>query len=65
MQVIKAEVPLSEMLSYDAELTSMTGAPRLVPHGDVATTTRCPGHLQDKIIAASKAERGGEVQGEA
>ena len=25
MQVIKAEVPLSEMLAYDAELTSMTG----------------------------------------
>ena len=25
LQVIKAEVPLSEMLSYDAELTSMTG----------------------------------------
>ena len=34
LQVIKAEVPLAEMLSYDAELTSMTGRPRLLPHGD-------------------------------
>ena len=29
------------------------------------TTTRCPSHLQEKIIATSKAERGGEVHGEA
>ena len=55
--MIKAEVPLAEMLSYDAELTSMTGRPRLVPHGD-GPLRRGPGHLQEKMIAAAKAERG-------
>jgi elongation factor G len=64
MQIIKAEVPLSEMLSYDAELTSMTGA-RGSYHMEMSHYDEVPGHLQDKIIATSKAERGGEVQGEA
>jgi elongation factor G len=64
MQVIKAEVPLAEMLSYDAELTSMTGG-RGSYHMDMSHYDEVPGHLQDKIIATSRAERGGEVQGEA
>jgi len=64
LQVIKAEVPLSEMLSYDAELTSMTGA-RGSYHMEMSHYDEVPGHLQDKIIATSRAERGGEVQGEA
>jgi elongation factor G len=64
MQIIKAEVPLSEMLSYDAELTSMTGA-RGSYHMEMSHYDEVPGHLQDKIIATSKAERGGEVHGEA
>jgi elongation factor G len=57
LQVIKAEVPLSEMLSYDAELTSMTGA-RGSYHMEMGHYDEVPAHLQDKIIAASKAERG-------
>jgi elongation factor G len=57
LQVIKAEVPLSEMLSYDAELTSMTGA-RGSYHMEMSHYDEVPGHLQDKIVAASKAERG-------
>jgi elongation factor G len=64
MQLIKAEVPLSEMLSYDAELTSMTGA-RGSYHMEMSHYDEVPGHLQEKIIAASKAERAGEVQDEA
>jgi elongation factor G len=55
LQVIKAEVPLSEMLSYDAELTSMTGA-RGSYHMEMSHYDEVPGHLQEKIVAASKAQ---------
>jgi len=58
LQVIKAEVPLSEMLSYDAELTSMTGG-RGSYHMEMGHYDEVPAHLQDKIITAAKAERGG------
>jgi elongation factor G len=64
LQVIKAEVPLSEMLSYDAELTSMTGA-RGSYHMEMSHYDEVPSHLQEKIVAASKAERAGEVKEEA
>jgi elongation factor G len=57
LQVIRAEVPLSEMLTYDAELTSMTGA-RGSYHMELTRYDEVPGHLQEKIIAAAKAERG-------
>ena len=57
MQVIKAEVPLAEMLSYDAELTSMTGG-RGSYHMEMGHYDEVPGHLQDKIITAARAERG-------
>jgi elongation factor G len=57
LQVIKAEVPLAEMLSYDAELTSMTGG-RGSYHMEMDHYDEVPGHLQEKVIAASKAERG-------
>jgi elongation factor G len=57
LQVIKAEVPLAEMLSYDAELTSMTGA-RGSYHMVMDHYDEVPAHLQEKIIAAAKAERG-------
>jgi elongation factor G len=57
LQVVKAEVPLSEMLSYDAELTSMTGG-RGSYHMEMGHYEEVPGHLQEKIIAAAKAERG-------
>ncbi len=56
-QVIRAEVPLSEMLSFDAELTSMTGG-RGSYHMEMSHYDEVPGHLQEKIIAAAKAERG-------
>jgi elongation factor G len=63
LQVIRAEVPLSEMLTYDAELTSMTGA-RGSYHMELSHYDEVPGHLQEKIIFAAKAEKG-EVKEEA
>jgi len=57
LQVIKAEVPLAEMLSYDAELTSMTGG-RGSYHMEMDHYDEVPGHLQERVIAAAKAERG-------
>jgi elongation factor G len=57
LQVIKAEVPLAEMLSYDAELTSMTGG-RGSYHMEMDHYDEVPAHLQEKIIAAARAERG-------
>jgi len=58
LQVIRAEVPLSEMLSYDAELTSMTGA-RGSYHMEYSHYDEVPAHLQTKIISTAKAERAG------
>jgi elongation factor G len=57
LQMIRAEVPLSEMLSYDADLTSMTGA-RGSYHMEMSHYDEVPGHLQDKVVAAARAEHG-------
>jgi elongation factor G len=57
LQVVKAEVPLVEMLSYDGELTSMTGG-RGSYHMEMGHYEEVPGHLQDKVVAAARAERG-------
>src|ERR1700682_939259 len=55
--VVKAEVPMAEMLTYGVELTSMTqgrGSFNMeMRHYDVV-----PGQLQEKIIEKAKAERG-------
>ena len=55
--IVKAEVPMSEMLTYGVDLTSMTqgrGSFNMeMHHYDVV-----PGHLQEKIIEKAKAERG-------
>jgi len=56
-QLIRAEVPLAEMLSYDADLTSMTGA-RGSYHMEMSHYDEVPSHLQEKIVAAAKGERG-------
>jgi elongation factor G len=63
LQVIHAEVPMSEMLSYDAELTSRTGG-RGSYHMEMGHYDEVPAHLQEKIVAAARAERG-EVKEEA
>jgi elongation factor G len=55
--IVKAEVPMSEMLTYGADLTAMTqgrGSFNMeMHHYDVV-----PGQLQEKIIEKAKAERG-------
>jgi elongation factor G len=55
--VIKAEVPMAEMLTYGVDLTSMTqgrGSFNMeMDHYDIV-----PQQLQEKIITAAKAARG-------
>jgi elongation factor G len=55
--VIRATVPMSEMLTYEQTLTSTTGG-RGGYHMEFSHYDEVPGHLHGKIIAASKAERG-------
>jgi elongation factor G len=59
--VIKAQVPMSEMLTYEQHLTSATGG-RGSYHMEYSHYDEVPSHLQTKIIAAAKAERAGEVE---
>jgi elongation factor G len=60
--IVKAEVPMAEMLTYGADLTSMTqgrGSFNMeMHHYDIV-----PGQLQEKIIDKAKSERG-EVEAE-
>jgi elongation factor G len=58
MTVIKAQVPMSEMLTYEQHLTSATGG-RGSYHMEYSHYDEVPSHLQTKIIAAAKAERAG------
>ena len=59
--VVKAEVPMAEMLTYGADLTSMTQGRGTfsmeMHHYDIV-----PQQLQEKIIAQAKAERGEVVE---
>ena len=64
MTVIRAQVPMSEMLTYEQHLTSATGG-RGSYHMEYSHYEEVPQHLQTKIIAAAKAERGQEVAEEA
>ncbi len=61
--VVKAEVPMSEMLTYGVDLTAMTqgrGSFNMeMHHYDVV-----PSQLQEKIIEKAKAERGEEKEEE-
>src|SRR5579871_6529846 len=56
--VIKAQVPMAEMLTYEQHLTSATGG-RGSYHMEYSHYDEVPSHLQTKIIAAAKAERAG------
>jgi elongation factor G len=60
--IIRATVPMSEMLTYEQTLTSLTGG-RGSYHMEFSHYDEVPGHLHSKIVAASKAERG-EVKDE-
>ncbi len=55
--VIKATVPMAEMLTYEQALTSATGG-RGSYHMEFSHYDEVPAHLHAKIIAASKADRG-------
>jgi elongation factor G len=55
--VIKAQVPMSEMLTYEQHLTSATGG-RGSYHMEYSHYEEVPAQIQTKIIAAAKAERG-------
>jgi elongation factor G len=60
MTVIRAQVPMAEMLSYEQHLTSATGG-RGSYHMEFSHYDEVPRQAQDKIIAAAKAERGQEA----
>jgi elongation factor G len=60
MTVIRAQVPMSEMLTYEQHLTSATGG-RGSYHMEYSHYEEVPQHLQGKIIAAARAERGQEA----
>ena len=64
MTVIRAQVPMSEMLSYEQHLTSATGG-RGTYHMEYSHYEEVPQHQQTRIIAAARAERGHEVAEEA
>ena len=54
LTVIKAQVPMAEMLTYEQQLTSATGG-RGSYHMEFSHYEEVPAHLHPKIIAASKA----------
>ena len=57
--IIRAKVPMAEMLTYEQHLTSATGG-RGSYHMEFSHYEEVPSHLHGKIITAAKAERGGE-----
>ncbi|MEX1129872.1 MAG: elongation factor G [Vicinamibacterales bacterium] len=62
--VIRAKVPMSEMLTYEQHLTSATGG-RGSYHMEFSHYEEVPQHLHGKIVAAAKAGRGQEAVEEA
>ena len=62
--VIRAKVPMAEMLTYEQHLTSATGG-RGSYHMEFSHYDEVPSHLHGKIISAAKAERGQEAVEEA
>ncbi|MGE0392583.1 MAG: elongation factor G [Vicinamibacterales bacterium] len=61
--VIKARVPMSEMLTYEQHLTSATGG-RGSYHMEYSHYAEVPHALQAKIVAHAKAERGHGAEAE-
>jgi elongation factor G len=58
--IIRAKVPMSEMLTYEQHLTSATGG-RGSYHMEFSHYEEVPQHLHGKIVSAAKAERGQEA----
>jgi elongation factor G len=61
--IIKAQVPLAEMLSYASDLTSKTGA-RGSYTMEFSHYDEVPAHLAEKVIANAKAGAAGEAEEE-
>jgi elongation factor G len=57
MTVVKAQVPMADMLTYEQTLTATTGA-RGTYRMEFSHYEEVPTHLQAKIIAAAKAAKG-------
>ena len=55
--LIKAQVPMAEMLTYEQQLTSATGG-RGSYHMEFSHYEEVPAHLHAKVIADAKSERG-------
>ena len=55
--VIKAQVPMAEMLTYEQQLTSATGG-RGSYHMEFSHYEEVPTHLHAKVIAEARADRG-------
>ncbi len=62
-QILRAQVPMSEMLAYQSDLTSMTQG-RASFSMEFDHYDFVPGPQAEKIIAAAKAARGGEEEAE-
>ncbi len=58
--VIRAQVPMAEMLTYEQHMTSATGG-RGSYAMEYSHYEEVPSHLQSKIVAQAKAERAGET----
>jgi elongation factor G len=63
LTVIKAQVPMAEMLSYASDLTSKTGA-RGTYSMEFDHYDEVPAHLADKIVEKAKAAAAGEEEEE-
>jgi elongation factor G len=63
IQIIRAVVPMSEMLNYQNDLISMTQG-RASFHMEFDHYDYVPGPQADKIVAAAKAARAGEAEEE-
>jgi elongation factor G len=61
MQVIKAEVPMAEMVTYAPILTSMTGG-RGVYHMEFSHYDEVPAHIAQKIIDEHNKDRNAEEE---
>ncbi|HUQ50000.1 MAG TPA: elongation factor G [Terriglobales bacterium] len=59
--VVKAEVPMAEMLTYGVDLTAMTQG-RGSFSMEMAHYDLVPGAIQEKIVSAARAERGELVE---
>ena len=57
-QVIRAQVPMSEMLEYASALTSLTGGKGSF-HMEFSHYDEAPSHVREKIIAGAKAAQAG------